>query len=232
MLYKVLRKDFRYFLPLPNGMSLAISLISRVMQKVITDFTGMLHARHPNEMGGFYWLMNQIYSQMSLFVVLSARINVNDSETVFKEDLIWKIAVGLSSTWCIAIFALLYFCNSEYRHTFYSALTSKTFQKKRFEEGDDRTKFRIMTTVHRNIWKSFKEDMEGWLAQAWDSLHQEKPDWFTENAIARIPFDMIPHFGHKSVREEAGEEENTILASKRRRSSVSLREIVGLRKEV
>jgi len=110
-----------------------------------------------------------------------------------------------------------------------SAWTSKTFQKKRFEEGDDRTKFRIMTAVHRNLWKSFEEDMKMWLAQAWDSLHQEKPDWFTESAIARIPYDMIPHLGHESVREEAGEKGKTILSSGRRRSSVSLREIVGLR---
>jgi len=119
---------------------------------------------------------------------------------------------------CAAIFTLLYFCNTEYRNTFYGTWTSKTFQKYRFDQGSDRTKFTILTTVHRSIWKSFEVEMEEWLTHSWDSLHQEKPDWFTESAIAHIPSDMIPHWRQGSVREEAGEKETIILASKRRMS--------------
>ena len=47
LLYKVIRKDFRYWIPLPRGWSMILAITLRVMIKVLTDFTGMLHSRHP-----------------------------------------------------------------------------------------------------------------------------------------------------------------------------------------
>ena len=67
LVYKLVRGDFRYWVPLPQGTSLSVSLITRVVVKVVCDFTGFLHARHPHEMGGFYWLMNMVWTQASVF---------------------------------------------------------------------------------------------------------------------------------------------------------------------
>jgi len=93
LLWKVVRRDFRYWMPLPRGTSLLVSVITRVVVKVIADFTGicsservsegrndfcvfsnhqhdagMMHLRHPYEMGGTYWFMNMAYTQVSMFV--------------------------------------------------------------------------------------------------------------------------------------------------------------------
>jgi len=233
LLYKLLRRDFRYWLPLPKGTSLATSLIARVTAKVITDYTGMLHTRHPLEMGGCYWLMNQVYIQISVFIVLTSRMNVDDSNLALKNNTLWRIGFILASMWFIAMITLLYFCNSEYRHTFYSTWTSRDYQKKRFEEGDDKTKFTILTTVHRRVWKSFEVEMEEWMANKWGSLNREKPDWFTESAIARIPSDMIPHLNTPSVREEAlkdGTEKTHFFLQSERRMTVmeGLESLAGL----
>jgi len=40
LVYKLVRKDFRYWMPLPQGTSLVSSFILRVTVKVICDFTG------------------------------------------------------------------------------------------------------------------------------------------------------------------------------------------------
>ena len=40
LIFKVVRRDFRYWVPLPQGTSLASSLVMRVTVKVVCDFTG------------------------------------------------------------------------------------------------------------------------------------------------------------------------------------------------
>jgi len=40
LLYKVIRRDFRYWLSLPRGTSTLVSLVIRVAVKVLADFTG------------------------------------------------------------------------------------------------------------------------------------------------------------------------------------------------
>jgi len=40
MLYKRIRGDFRYWLPLPKGWSTLLSVIARVIEQIIVDFTG------------------------------------------------------------------------------------------------------------------------------------------------------------------------------------------------
>jgi len=153
---------------------------------------------------------------------LTSRMIVDDSNLALKNNTLWRIGFILASMWFIAMITLLYFCNSEYRHTFYSTWTSRDYQKKRFDEGDDKTKFTILTSVHRKIWKSFEVEMEEWLEHKWDSLHQGKPEWFTESAIAHIPSDMIPHLNEPNVREEAlkGETEKAYLQSERKMSLI------------
>jgi len=54
LLYKVIRRDFRYWMALPQGTSLFISLMFRISYKILADFTGMLHLRHPYEVGRAY----------------------------------------------------------------------------------------------------------------------------------------------------------------------------------
>jgi len=47
-----LRRDFWYWLRLEGGASLATAVIERTLVKVVADFTGCVHFRHPFEMGG------------------------------------------------------------------------------------------------------------------------------------------------------------------------------------
>jgi hypothetical protein len=64
-LYKLIRDDFIYWLP---GLGVPLSLIARLIAKVLTDFTGLVHFRHPCELGGAYFLWNASVSQLSVLV--------------------------------------------------------------------------------------------------------------------------------------------------------------------
>jgi len=72
-LYKLAMRDFRSYLPLKGWASLLCSIIFRTAEKIMGDFTGLVYLRHPNYMGGFYWLFNGFYTQIGLFVVIVIR---------------------------------------------------------------------------------------------------------------------------------------------------------------
>ena len=46
---KVLRDDFRYWVPIGGIVGLVVSCIARFIIKVVSDFTGCIQFRHPHE---------------------------------------------------------------------------------------------------------------------------------------------------------------------------------------
>ena len=51
---KVVRGDLRYWFKFDGAASWIVSVITRIITKIITDFTGLAHLRHPYELGGYY----------------------------------------------------------------------------------------------------------------------------------------------------------------------------------
>ena len=196
IIYKIVRNDFRYWLPLAGVKGLLMSLIARVAVKVVTDFTGFLHARHPFEMGGFYWILNMVVTQISCLAVVGFKRSLTDvvanADTYFSDDDVLTMALILSSTWLVSVIVLIGFSNPAYRHTFYDNHTTHSYQKKLFDRGSDRTKMKILTKTHRHSWQHFEEEMKDWLERVWDELHTTKPTWFTHWVIATIPRDCVP----------------------------------------
>ena len=116
-----------------------ISVVARVIMKMVTDFTGMLHARHPYEMGGEFWLFNMIYTQASVFVVLWLRagMDIKDDGWAFQQNNLWAIAGILLGLWLLAIVTLLQFSVKGFKHTFYQRLKAYEYSKAKFDTGED-----------------------------------------------------------------------------------------------
>ena len=204
MMIKVIRRDFIWWLPLGPVLSVSISCLNRIIIKFISDFTGMIHLRHPYEIGGFLFSFNMLYTQISLFAVILAQNNLsNSSDDSLYGDFYIYVACFLSGLWVLSYGGVLFFCMPAYRHTFYATTTIRKFQKKRFTSGDDATKIKILTTTHESTWKDFKDEMKSWLNKVWADLHTNRPDWFTESVISNIPVDMIP--GEEAVMHEMDE---------------------------
>ena len=50
--YKIVRRDFMYWIQVEGVTDVIVSLFTRVTVKIIVDFSGCLHFRHPYELGG------------------------------------------------------------------------------------------------------------------------------------------------------------------------------------
>ena len=68
LLVKIIRGDFRYWINLPNKLSVLISFVIRFFAKILVDFSLILHFRHSFEIGGVQFSLLLLQNQVSCFV--------------------------------------------------------------------------------------------------------------------------------------------------------------------
>jgi len=209
-LYKLVRGDLRYWLPLPRGISLVVSLIERVAVKVICDFTGFLHARHPYEMGGFYWLMSMMWTQASVFGAIKLKeefgrgMEEDDvGDWAIKEEDYLTIATMLFLLWLVAISGLIFGSEKEFRKTFYSTRTGRQYNEALFRSDDDEIMMQVFDT-HISFNRNIEDEIKKWLSANWNRWYASWPEWLTDELIERIPERLLPGGDDKGVLDEIG----------------------------
>ena len=229
LIFKVVRGDYRYWMPLPQGTSLVVSLITRVTVKVVCDFTGFLHARHPYEMGGFYWLMNMVVTQASVFGAIRMKeefgrqIEEDVGERFVKEEDHMTIATMLFLLWFVALLGLIFGSEKKLRKTFYSFMTGRQYNEALFRSGEDEIMIHIFTD-HPSYYAHFEDEIKEWLGEKWNDWHASRPGWLTEELIERIPGRLLPGGEDEEVLEEIGDEgggeREIFLSGRNRRGSI------------
>ena len=69
LLWKLLRGDFLYWIRVEGVLDVIISALERVFVKVVVDFTGCVHFRHPYELGGVVFSASVVWvSHVECFV--------------------------------------------------------------------------------------------------------------------------------------------------------------------
>jgi len=63
--YKVARRDFFWFPEVKGFLGVLFSFQQRVCVKIIADYTGCLHFRHPFELGGSAFCLSMLWAQVS-----------------------------------------------------------------------------------------------------------------------------------------------------------------------
>jgi len=204
LVYKLVRGDFRYWVPLPRGASLVLSLIERVIVKVICDFTGFLHSRHPYEMGGFYWLMNMVFTQASVFGAIKLKEEFGgqvegagrEQWRAVKEEDYTMIATVLLLTWLVALLGLMFGSEKEFMNTFYSLRTAKQYNEALFRSGEDEIMIQALDD-HPSYYAHFEDEIKEWLGRNWNDWHASRPGWLTEAVMNNIPLRLLP--GEKEI---------------------------------
>jgi len=206
LVFKIFRSDFHYWIP---GAPLIASFIQRIVSKVIADFTGCLHYRHPYELGGLGFTISMIWAQAFPFVALQ----YFDGE--MKDIMKGFLAISFTA-WMVL--NITFFCtiNLSYLNTFFGSKTASQYTCELYlKSNDDYAKFDTVFGNRIEYTKTIHEKVKEWVAENIDKWKRENPDWFN---IELIPDDLLP----KDVFEAEG-------GARRRRSSVSLREMIGLR---
>jgi len=206
LIFKILRQDFHYWVP---GFPLIGSFIERFFCKVIMDFTGCLHLRHPYELGGLGFIISMIWAQVSPFVALQ-----------YFDGEIKDIMTGFLAVCCIAwmVSNIIFFCTIDlsYLNTFFGTKTAPQYTCEYFlTSKENYQKFDAIFYNRIEYTKSIHSKVKEWVAENIDQWRRDQPDWFK---IEMIPDEYLS----KEVFEAEG-------GAKRRRSSMSLRETVGLR---
>jgi hypothetical protein len=199
LLVKIFRGDFWYWAPLGGNTEILSSIICRLLVKVVTDFTSIVQFRHPNEVGGMYWMFGFVLTMGSLpvAIILAERGDVADEVLRFA----WKI-VGIFIPCTIVLFTVFFFSiEKKYWGTFYSLQRGQDLTVKKFKEGNESVKADAAFGTSKHHWKSIEEDVKAWVEANWVRWEEEKPKWFNEAMRARVPVKYIPGAGDARRRE-------------------------------
>jgi len=205
LLQKVARGDFHYWAPVDGALGLYCSFQMRVIVKVLSDFTGVVHFRGPQELGGVYWTANMFLAVVASF----ASVWIGGGERMH-----WTLVGAASGAWLLTFGLFLLLMKKEYRRTFASTRTGKEQVMERFSKTDDDAIKASVMKKNKKMWRPIRGEVEEWVREGWWRWEAEKPEWFTESWIAKVPPDMIP--------SEAKQAAKGIRAIARRRSSFSL----------
>jgi hypothetical protein len=208
--YKVARGDFDYWMPVDGGTGLFLSLLMRVIVKNIADFTGVVQFRAPGEMGGLYFTVNAVLC----FALCFAALKVYFASEVGKvselnEDFATSAFFGLFGFWVLmaALFASL--IKREYWGTFVGLETGTEWATKFFLEGKtDKAKSKTVR-LNKKKWRRIRGAVKDWVREGWWKWKEDKPEWFTDTWISKLPDDFIP-----------GGEDRGALQQLRRKSSI------------
>jgi hypothetical protein len=199
LLVKVLRGDFWYWISAGNNVEIVSSIVGRLLVKVVTDFTSIVQFRHPNEVGGMYWMFGFVLTMGSLPTAILVAERGDVADEVLK--LAWKV-VGSVILCTVLLFAVFFFSiEKKYWGTFYSLQRGKDLTVKNFREGSDAVKAKYTFKYSKHHWKANEEEVKAWVEANWDRWEEEKPKWFDDPMRARVPVEYIPGAGDARRRE-------------------------------
>ena len=217
LLSKVVRGDFWWFGRIESAkLAVVLSVLQRTAVKVITDFTGCLHFRHPFELGAITFSISMVYAQIFPFVAFFLYGDaISEDEGVKKRILIFL--VGSLSAWLLLNIIFFKTIDTSYIKTFFGTMTAPqytcdyfTSSNEDFQKWDAFVENRIeySTAIHDDVKEWVADNIDGWMA--------DKPAWFN---ISMIPDDFLP----ADVLEAAG-------GADRRRASVGLMKMIKRRR--
>ena len=107
---------------------------------------------------------------------------------------------------------LLLLMKKRYRRTFFGTTSGKQLTMDYFLRGEgDETKA-VLLASNKKQWAGIRDLVKEWVREGWWRWEANRPEWFTESWIAKVPPDMIP--------SEAKQAAKDIRANARRRSSL------------
>jgi hypothetical protein len=186
-------------MPFGGNAEIVSSIVTRVLVKVVTDFTSIVQFRHPYEVGGMYWMFGLVLTIGSLPVAIVLAERGDVVEVGLK--LAWKVVQTFIPITIICFAAFFMSIKSTYWGTFISLERGKDLTVKKFKEGNDSVKADAAFDTSKQHWKSVEEDVRAWVVANWDRWEEENPPWLSDAYKARVPVEYIPQDGDARKRE-------------------------------
>ena len=185
------------------------SLVHHTFLKVVANFSGCLHMRHPYGNGGTVFSLSMMWVQALPFVALQ----------YYEDDDSGRIFIFLVCSFCTwAALNIAFFCtiDLDFVGTFFGTITAANYTVELFQNAtDDAMRFDAAFTNKISFTKPIHGEIKEWIRLNIDRWRLEAPKWFI---VELIPDEFLP----VEVYEAEGGER------RRRRNSVSMREMAGL----
>ena len=191
LLYKFARGDFLCWLRVPGDMHWILSLVERVLVKVIVDFTGCYQFRSPKEMGGRLFSLNLVVGHVGAF--LAAHYYCTESgEGGAISDSLLQMVVGASS---LAFVLLFWFfaikIDSGYLWTFTSTMTAVQQVEESYRLSSDPAAKLGVLFLSDHLWAAIRADVKKYILANVDDWQKSKPPFWTTKLVSRVPDDML-----------------------------------------
>ncbi len=192
LLYTALRSDFIVWVP---GMRFGGSLVYRAVSKLMVDFCGLPHLRHPMEVGGAYWLFLILANQAMCFMSVWAYTEHYDGAGKLDRAVLFPTFGLLAGVWAAAFTGFLLSIERTYLWTFMSLETGRESTVRFFNEthGDDESRTQIFN-FNELLWGSIREKVAAWCQANYDRWKVKSPAWLTPGLLAKIPDDCLPKY--------------------------------------
>ena len=208
MFYKMLRNDFYYWPRLDGAVAVIVGFCNLIVSKVIADFSGCLHFRHPCELGGLAFSASIIWAQAFPFVALQFFEG--------EKEIITTVLMGSFGLWLLLNIAFFSTIDLSFIATFFTTTTAPQYTCGLFLEGEnDAERFSTAFETRISYTKGIYENIKEWVKSNIARWKVEKPSWFT---IEIIPDEFLP----RAVFEAEGG------ANRRKQSSFGLSRTLGL----
>ena len=232
MLYKLVKRDFLWWLPVYGPLGVFVAFLGRTFEKILVEFTALVQLRHPNDMGGAYWMFTVVLglTPVSCFYFASRYLNSSevsegdaDADTdvdadggqnaKLTADDVYGVIGGLCALQFLTFLAFFTSIKRKYWGTFFTFKTAIQRKQEFFlNHTEDRHKFLIIGG-NRNKLKSIEPQVKEWLNERLPVWLEKQPDWFNATAKAKIPDDMIT--SPALLNEIRGEEVLAVLSARR-----------------
>ena len=201
-----------YWMRVEGVLGIIMAFVQRALVKVVADFTGCVHFRHPFELGGAAYSLSMVWAQIMPFAALGWYSRDN------KEDLRLLLVVNFT-VWMVLNGWFFQSIEKRFVKTFFTRTTAPQYTVQLFlTSEEDANKFDAAFDNRASYIGGCKEEVKEWVRVNIERWRFENADWFK---IDKIPDAMLPA---EVVQEEGG--------TRRRRSSVhSVREILGIQNE-
>ncbi|GMH62687.1 hypothetical protein TL16_g10562 [Triparma laevis f. inornata] len=188
LIIKLLRKDFLYWVPIKGWPGIILAFVGRIVIKIAQDWTCVCQFRHPNEVGGYYFVVSM--AATILMGIASILLYETDAYIIY-------VVVGCCIGLVLSFVLLLFSIERNYVRTFFDTRTCSEFVQDCFHLADeDLQKFNVFH-FNENKWRSdIGEEVKAWVNESilrWlDEAEEEEgflddfaksiiPDWIVED---------------------------------------------------
>jgi len=216
MVYKGLKGDFFTYIWGPKA-PYVTSFIHKLVIKSLTDSAGLVLWSHPREVGGLYWTSTVVQNQVVCWV--AAALYLSSGQAKLSTGFVCGSLGATTAIWVVSSVAFFRLINEGFgRAIFMNTMTSSEELCKVWRVAkSDYARACVITNQRAEHFDGVREEIKLWVLTNFDAWRRDRPDFFTDELVKRIPPDMLP----ERFREQAVKQRS----DRRRRSSFGLKTV-------